>query len=248
MQTEEQNLIDGLFSRLKQAETQSGSRDAQAEQLILQRLREQPSAPYYMAQVILIQEAALKRLEQRVQTLESQITSLQQNSTPGTASSGGFLSGLFGGSSPARNTAPAPASRGGWNEPGPRLGQGHAQPQAGAGNWGSPGPAAAPSRAGGFLAGAMQTAAGVAGGMLLADTLSGLFHHDSPAEIAQTLNEPAPAAASPVADAGGWNDSSDPGYAPDDSFLQAGTGSTDSSFFDDGGFYDENDDDDDSFA
>lgn len=60
MQREEQQLIEGLFSRLKQAESQTVARDAAAEQLINQHLQAQPGAPYYMAQAILIQEAALK--------------------------------------------------------------------------------------------------------------------------------------------------------------------------------------------
>ena len=61
MQSEEQRLIDGLFSRLKEAEAHSASRDASAEERIAQHVSAQPAAPYYMAQTILIQEAAIKR-------------------------------------------------------------------------------------------------------------------------------------------------------------------------------------------
>ncbi|HEQ0137262.1 TPA: DUF2076 domain-containing protein, partial [Pseudomonas aeruginosa] len=93
MKSDEKTLIDGLFSRLREAEGQSAPRDAEAEAQINQHLVRQPAAPYYMAQVVLIQEAALKRLDQRVKELEAQVTQLQQ-SRP---SSGGFLSGLFGG-------------------------------------------------------------------------------------------------------------------------------------------------------
>lgn len=49
MQSEEQRLIDGLFSRLK-AESHSASRDASAEERIAGHIKEQPFAPYYMAQ------------------------------------------------------------------------------------------------------------------------------------------------------------------------------------------------------
>ncbi|NCA71630.1 MAG: DUF2076 family protein, partial [Sphingobacteriia bacterium] len=42
---------------------------------------------------------------------------------------------------------------------------------------------------GGFMAGAMQTAVGVAGGMLLANAVSGLF--SSPAEAAEVAEPPA---------------------------------------------------------
>ncbi|OUL47884.1 hypothetical protein B2G63_23005 [Pseudomonas aeruginosa] len=104
MKSDEKTLIDGLFSRLREAEGQSAPRDAEAEAQINQHLVRQPAAPYYMAQVVLIQEAALKRLDQRVKELEAQVAQLQQ-SRP---SSGGFLSGLFGGG--ARDE-PAPRPR-----------------------------------------------------------------------------------------------------------------------------------------
>lgn len=110
MKSDEKTLIDGLFSRLREAEGQSAPRDAEAEAQINQHLVRQPAAPYYMAQVVLIQEAALKRLDQRVKELEAQVAQLQQ-SRP---SSGGFLSGLFGGG--ARDE-PAPSQSGrpaGW--------------------------------------------------------------------------------------------------------------------------------------
>ncbi|MBB3104829.1 DUF2076 domain-containing protein [Azomonas macrocytogenes] len=237
MQTEEQKLIDGLFTRLKEAENQTATRDSQAEQLIQARLREQPAAPYYMAQVILIQEAALKRLDQRIKELEAQVASLQQ-SRP---SSGGFLSSLFGGGDqqPSHKTSVATPSRSGWNEPGPRQGNQQNYGQGNPAGWGN-NAAAAPSRSGGFLAGAMQTAVGVAGGMLLADTISGLFHDSSPEEIVQVINEePAPAVADTGAaepDQGAWADSGmDDNYGSDD-FQQADSGG------DDGGFFDSDDD------
>ena len=72
MQYEEQHLINGLFERLKQAEQQNSQRDADAERQIAEFVRQQPAAPYYMEQSILIQEAALKRLQARVQELESE--------------------------------------------------------------------------------------------------------------------------------------------------------------------------------
>lgn len=109
MQNEEQQLIDSLFTRLKQAESQSGPRDSAAEKLIQQQVQQQPGAPYYMAQALLIQEAAMKQLNARVTQLESELTQARQQPQQ---SSGGFLSGLFGGgtvrnpySSPRAHTA-----------------------------------------------------------------------------------------------------------------------------------------------
>ncbi|MGV2465748.1 UNVERIFIED_CONTAM: DUF2076 family protein, partial [Pseudomonas aeruginosa] len=53
----------------------------------------------------------------------------------------------------------------------------------------APAAAAAPSRASGFLGGALQTAAGVAGGMLVADLLTGMFRHSQPQEIVEVIQD-----------------------------------------------------------
>jgi len=176
MQSEEQQLIENLFSRLKQAETQSGPRDAGAEQLIKQHLQNQPGAPYYMSQAILIQEAALKKLNAQVTDLENRLAQAQQQQAP-QQSSGGFLSSLFGGGSrPAAQQQPA------WGNPPPQPQQQYAPPQQ---------QSAAPAARGtGFLGGALQTAVGVAGGVVMADMLTSLFHHSQPEEIVNIINEP----------------------------------------------------------
>ncbi|PLR45175.1 DUF2076 domain-containing protein [Chimaeribacter arupi] len=187
MQSEEQQLIDGLFDRLKQAESQTGARDQAAEQRIQARIREQPAAPYYMAQSIIIQEAALKRMDQRVKALEAQVNTLQQQAAQSQQSSGGFLSNLFGGAHrPApqqtQNYQAAQQNQAAWNNA-PQ--QPYSQPAAPV--------QAAPSRAGSFIGGALQTAAGVAGGVMLADMLTGMFHHSQPEEIVNIINdEPMP--------------------------------------------------------
>jgi len=173
MQREEQQLIEGLFSRLKQAESQTAARDAAAEQLINQHLQTQPGAPYYMAQAILIQEAALKKLNERVAALENQLAQQQQQQPA--QSSGGFLSGLFGSGSRQQ----PPAQQQAWNSAPPQPGQ---QPPQYAG---APAP-----RGSGFLGGALQTAVGVAGGVVMADMLTSLFHHSQPEEIVNIINEP----------------------------------------------------------
>jgi hypothetical protein len=170
MQLEEQRLIEGLFQRLKQAEQQSGARDAQADRLISEFVRQQPAAAYYMTQSILIQEAALKRLHAQVQELQNEVATLKTQQP----ASGGFLSSLFGG---GKNQPQQPTNS--WNTPQQAPAQGYAQP-----------PAAAPSRAGGFMSGALQTAAGVAGGVVLADMLTSMFHHSQPEEIVNIIEQP----------------------------------------------------------
>ncbi|UUW72282.1 DUF2076 domain-containing protein [Pseudomonas oryzihabitans] len=255
MQREESQLIEGLFDRLKTTEAQTAPRDREAEALIQQRLREQPAAPYYMAQAMLIQEAAIKRLDQRVKELESQMAQVQQNRP----SSGGFLSSLFGGGSnqPAGGQAPVNAAPSrGWNDPGPAASRpgtpGYAQPNPGYGQP-APGygaPQAAPSRMGGFMGGALQTAAGVAGGVLAAQAISGLFHHSQPEEIVNVINE-TPAADQGLADAGaqgGWADNAsyDNGGGFQDAGYQDNGGFQDAADYGDtgGGFLDDSGDDD----
>jgi hypothetical protein len=176
MQSEEQQLIESLFGRLKQAETQSGQRDAEAERLIQQQVQQQPGAPYYMAQSILIQEAALKQLNNRVSELEAKLAQAQQQQPQ--QSSGGFLAGLFGGGSQRQQQNP-------WNSAPP------AQQQQQPAYAPAPAQAAAPSATRGFLGGALQTAVGVAGGVVMADMLTSMFHHSQPEEIVNIINEPA---------------------------------------------------------
>lgn len=182
MQSEEQQLIESLFSRLKQAETQSGQRDAEAEKLIQQQVQQQPGAPYYMAQSILIQEAALKQLNNRVSELEAKLAQAQQQQPQ--QSSGGFLAGLFGGGSQRQQPAqPQAQQQNPWNSS-PQQQQQPAYAPA-------PAQAAAPSATRGFLGGALQTAVGVAGGVVMADMLTSMFHHSQPEEIVNIINEPA---------------------------------------------------------
>ncbi|WP_017903170.1 DUF2076 domain-containing protein [Pseudomonas asplenii] len=216
MNSEEQTLIDGLFSRLQQAEKDSAPRDAQAEARIKEHLTRQPAAPYYMTQSILVQEHAVKSLDEQNRQLQAQVqqlqAELQQARAQGGApaqSSGGFLSSLFGGGN--REPAPAPSSSGGgWREPArPAF---NAPPQQ---NYNPPPSNYAPQQAApaapigsGFLGGALKTAAGVAGGVMLAEGISSLFHHNQQQpQIIEEIIEPAPMSNNDGwGNGGGWND------------------------------------------
>ena len=164
MNTQERQIIDGLFDRLRQVERQSAPREPLAEAHIRSRIEAQPGAPYYMAQVVVVQEQALQAAQARIEELERALASRP--------SGGGFLSTLFGGQP---QSAPPPPPR-----PGAFTGgRGAAMPAAppAAGPWGGgPGMAgAAQAGRGGFLAGAAQTAMGVVGGMLLGNMLMSAF-------------------------------------------------------------------------
>jgi hypothetical protein len=240
MNSEEQTLIDGLFSRLKQAETEAAPRDAQAQARIMEHLAQQPSAPYYMTQAILVQEAALKRLDEQNKQLQKDLEQAKAQVTTTAPGSGGFLSSIFGSGArepqAAPRQAPAPASSGGgWREPSNSFAnQPGVAPQQG---YAPPPPAAAPARAGSsFLGGALQTAAGVAGGVMLAQGISSLFnHHSQPQEVVEVIKEEP----SPASDSGWGNDSqrltSNDAYGSD----QGGFMGTD--YSDDGGFFSDDD-------
>ncbi len=135
----------------------------------------QPAAPYYMAQTILIQEAAIKQLNDRIQALESQVSQLQAAKP----SSGGFLSGLFGGGGSSRGSDPIPGAEQ-YGRP-----QASAQPQYTPPPQQNYAPQAA-ARGGGFMAGALQTAAGVAGGVVLGNMLTNMFSGSHPQEIVRS--------------------------------------------------------------
>lgn len=173
MDATERQVIDELFGKVKQAEGGSGPRDAQAETRIREHLAAQPAAPYYMAQAIIIQEQALKAAQARVEELE---TDLAQRPAAG----GGFLGGLFGGGAPAK---PAPVRSGPAAGVDPRLAAYNTPQQR---------------QGGGFLGGAMQTAMGVAGGLLVGNALMSLFSHEAAAAepavtepaVAEPMHEP----------------------------------------------------------
>lgn len=190
MSPEERELLTGLFERIRGAA--NTPRDQEAETLIQDATKAQPYAPYFLAQTVLVQDQALQAANNRLQELEGKVKELEGRAA-GQPRPGGFLSGIgswFGGgglSSAPRPQAPpppgggwnqSPPQSGGWNQAPPQGGwqrppQGYAPPPGPApGPWGGGGGS---SGGGGFLTGALGTAAGVAGGVLLADSIRGLF-------------------------------------------------------------------------
>ncbi|MBN9309444.1 DUF2076 domain-containing protein, partial [Devosia sp.] len=70
---EERRAIEGLFDRLAEAERRTPERDPEAEALIGAELRRLPSAPYYMAQTIVVQQQGLEAADARIRDLEAQL-------------------------------------------------------------------------------------------------------------------------------------------------------------------------------
>jgi hypothetical protein len=175
MTPDERQMLTDLFARIKSAAY--GPRDSQAEAFIADNVKALPVAPYLLAQTVLVQEQALGAASQRLQELEDKIHALEQQQQ----SSGSFLGGLgksmFGTASPPQSAPAAPRpyaappapSSGPWGQQAPTSPWG--QQTAPSGAWSQP----ASGGGGSFLSGALTTAAGVAGGMLLADSMRSLF-------------------------------------------------------------------------
>src|SRR5918993_5543657 len=105
MNDQERQVISDIFRRLEQVANQP--RDPEAERLIAEKLREQPYAPYAMAQAVYVQEQALANLQAENEHLRAELD--QASRRP---QQGGFLSSIFGGGAsrppgPAYNTPPA---------------------------------------------------------------------------------------------------------------------------------------------
>lgn len=158
MDANEREVIDDLFGRIRQVESETGPRDADAEAHIRDQIAKQPAAPYYMAQTVLMQEQALATAQARIEELERTLETRPAH--------GSFLGGLFGGHRAGEHgqSVPTPHPTAGADS---RVAR-YADPRR-------------TSRGGGFLAGAAQTAMGVAGGVLLGNALASLFAGDEAA-------------------------------------------------------------------
>jgi hypothetical protein len=162
MERTDREIIEGYFERLRSAE--KPARDAEADALIASKAAAIPGALYYVTQAAVVSEHALVEAQNRIQALEHELS----------RKSGGLFGSLFG--SPA-SRPPAPLA-----PPGVRPGLFSQAAQA-AGPWGAGAAAQRP----GFLATAMQTAVGVAGGMMLGNLLSNML---APAPAAAAEPEP----------------------------------------------------------
>lgn len=104
LRQDDREAIEDLFERLRNVERNSGARDADAEQLIRRHLERHPAAAYYMAQTIIVQEAALREQQQKMAELEEAAK----------GRSGGFLDSIFGDDRPQQSRR----TRGPWEQGG----------------------------------------------------------------------------------------------------------------------------------
>jgi hypothetical protein len=179
MTPEERQMLASLFERV--GSTASTPRDPQAENFIADAVRALPFAPYVLAQTVLVQQQALENASRRLAELEAQAKAAPQEETSFLGSIG---KSLFGGGQsapppPRPNYDASAYQRQPAYAPPPQQQAYAPQPQPGP--WGAP-QAAAPA-GGGFMQSALTTAAGVAGGVVLAHSLGSLFGGQSGAGL-----------------------------------------------------------------
>jgi hypothetical protein len=219
MTPQERELLEGLFTRIRA--TSGGPRDHEADAFISEQMRQSPQAAYLLSQTVIVQEEALKAAAAKIDELNAQIADLEDRARATQQQPSSFLGGigksfLGGDGQRAASRGSVPSAGGPRDYSAPDAGAPRA---AGIGMPNVPAPgsrwtqqgrplAAAPDaqqQAGGgsFLKGALGAAAGVAGGMLLANSLSGLFKDGNPAAGADAKaaqNSESHAAATPASD------------------------------------------------
>jgi uncharacterized protein len=149
MTPQEQELIKGLFDRLRQLESQA--RDPAAERLISQGLARAPSAIYTLVQTVLVQDEALKLANARIEELQVESSAAAEPEQQPTSFLDSMRAALSGRA--PRGSVPSVRTAGGQ------------QPQPVAPGFGA---------GGSFLGTAASAAAGVIGGSLLLDGIRSL--------------------------------------------------------------------------
>jgi len=145
MTPDERTLLQRFLQDLVQ--TRGGAKDTEADTLINQALRTSPDAAYVLVQHAILSDQALQAAQEQIADLQDQL----------------------------RNTAPPQQSSSFLGRPSPwaQAAQQPAPPQPS--GYMGPGPFNSGGGLGSFLRSAGTTAAGVAGGALLFEGLSGLF-------------------------------------------------------------------------
>ncbi|QCI20332.1 DUF2076 domain-containing protein [Buchnera aphidicola (Brachycaudus cardui)] len=186
MKDEEKNLIENLFNRLKKTELNSSERDQEADDLIQKLVKQQPASSYYMAQTILIQETAIKKMSITIEELKKRIEML--NNIEKSSKKPSFLSNFF-------KTSPISQKISHDNNIWKNNDKTSSPFQNSNATMSTPIaqtiPTVTTTRNSGFLSNALQTATGVAGGMILGNMLMNVFNHSKPEEeIFDTINKP----------------------------------------------------------
>lgn len=171
MQIQEKKLIKDLFKKLKLAENKSSFKDIEAESCIKKCLKKQPNAIYYMIQTILVQEVAIKKLNDIIKNLKNQ----SKTSSSNTSSEKSFLSELINKYIPNKSNESKKFDTNSRTENFYHNKYDRSS---------SPFHENMNTSASGnsFLTNALQTAVGVTGGIVAGNMLLNLFDHNKPEE------------------------------------------------------------------
>jgi hypothetical protein len=211
MTPQEQQLIDGLISRIRS--TPPAEKDDEVDRYLHQNLDSIPDSLYVLVQTVLVQQYGLQTAQEQLASLKQElyeVRSQPQQASPA-QKSGSFLGRIFGadnqqpppqpqqGYQPVNAGYPPPPPYGAQGYPPPGYGPGYGQPPYGQPMYPEPGYGGGfpggggfgGGNGGGFLRSAMQTAAGVAAGEMAFRGIEDLFHgfghegrsFDRPAEV-----------------------------------------------------------------
>lgn len=161
MTPDERQLLTQFLQDLAQA--RAGPKDPEAATLISQAINANPDAPYLLVQHTVISDQALHAAQARIAELEAQLNNVGQGQSRSFLAGGAGPWGQSQGQGPSTAVPPSDAP--------PPGGYGYGPPPGG--------PFSSGGGLGSFLRSAGTTAAGVAGGEMLFEGLSGLFggHH-----------------------------------------------------------------------
>lgn len=189
MTQQEQELLNGLMGRVNG--TQLPSKDADAERLLQGALGNNPDALYILCQTVLVQQFAMDNTQRQLAEARAELDRMKQAKPE---EHGSFLGNLFGlGKTDAdrphpTSTAPVPVTPAsgyapvsnpgqpgyGYPQQAPPPGYGYGQQSVPYG--GAPMGGGIFGGGGGFLQGAMQTAAGVVAGEFAFRAIEDVFH------------------------------------------------------------------------
>ena len=190
MTPQEKQLLDNLFAQIRSAATLP--RDTEVEAILSNFVQSEPHAVYVLAQNNLLQQQALQLASQKIDELTKKLNELSQSAPaqPSVSFLGGAVASIVPIVPPS--SAPPQQSTGSWGQtsaPPPShnpWGQMQASPISAPISAPMSAPMSAPSafspwgtapQSGSFLSGALSTAAGVAGGVLMADAIGSMLSH-----------------------------------------------------------------------
>ncbi|WP_343154899.1 DUF2076 family protein [Buchnera aphidicola (Pseudoregma panicola)] len=165
MNSEERNLIKNLFKKIDNIEKKFSKKDNEANDLILDLMKKNPNSHYYIVQSLLVQDEVILRLNNNIIDLKKKIEELKTFKKKTKRS---FLSNFFNfdkKDSPKKNNINNNSENINNKDNSSNYDYNHKQSCfSGYQNNGS------------FLGNALQTAAGVAGGIAFGNLLTSLFH------------------------------------------------------------------------